>query len=274
MLLKTYQENEIMNQHPCFNDNTHRLVGRVHLPVASHCNVQCNFCERNICVANEIHHPGWTAKILSVTESIDLIHSIMLQKMEYFFVVGIAGPGDPLANSQTFETLDLIHREYPHLPKCLCTNGLLLEDKLIDILNVGIKALTVTVNAADNQTGKDIYSWINYKGNIYRGEEAVDLLLEKQYKGIRKAVEADLTVKINTVLIPGVNDKQMPKLATYLKEAGAKIMNIIPLIPSGKMKNWLSPSREEIRKARLECEKIIPQFHCCEQCRADIIYLP
>ena len=102
----------------------------------------------------------------------------------------------------------------------------------------------------------------------------MSLLLEKQNRGIRKAVESGLTVKINTVLIPGVNDKQMPKLATRIKEAGAKIMNIIPLIPSGEMKNWLSPSCEEIRKAQRERKKIIPQFHCCEQCRADVIYLP
>ena len=28
------------------------------------------------------------------------------------------------------------------------------------------------------------------------------------------------------------------------------------------------------RQARQDCEGIIPQFHRCEQCRADVVYLP
>jgi len=253
----------------------HDRVGRVHLPIAPRCNIQCNFCERNMCATLAIQHPGWTAKLLSVTEAVDFIRSIMrLKQADYFFVVGVAGPGDPLANDQTFEALNLIHKGYPHILKCMSTNGLLLEDKLADIIDVGIRALTVTINAADSQVGKSIYSWVSYGGTVYRGEEAAGLLLAKQFSGIRKAVDAGLTIKVNTVLIPSVNDGQMPKLAMRIKEAGAKTMNIMPLIPSGKMKNRLGPSCDELRKARRECEKIIPQFRRCEQCRADVMYLP
>lgn len=274
-LLNATCQIDIMTQHPCFNDMAHCRVGRIHLPIAPRCNIQCNFCERNICATLTIQHPGWTAKPLSVAEAVDLIRSVMhLKQNDYFFVVGVAGPGDPLANDQTFEALGLIHKEYPHLLKCMSTNGLLLEDRLADIIDVGIRALTVTINAADSQVGESIYSWVSYGGTVYRGEEAVSLLIAKQFSGIKKAREAGLTIKVNTVLIPGVNDKQMPKLAMLIKEAGAKIMNVMPLIPSGKMKNWSGPSCEELRKARQECEKTIPQFHRCEQCRADVIYLP
>ena len=274
-LINATPQINILTQHPCFNDMAHDRVGRIHLPIAPRCNIQCNFCERNMCAALTMQHPGWTAKPLSVAEAVDLIRSIMRMKQaDYFFVVGVAGPGDPLANDQTFEALNLIHKEYPHLLKCISTNGLLLEDKLADIIDVGIRALTVTINAADSHVGKNIYSWASYGGTIYRGKEAVSLLLAKQFSGVRKAVDAGLTIKVNTVLIPGVNDKQMPKLAMRIKEAGAKIMNIMPLIPSGKMKNRPGPSCDELRKARQECERIIPQFRHCEQCRADIIYLP
>jgi len=274
-LLSATPKIDSLSQHPCFNDMAHDRVGRIHLPIAPRCNIQCNFCERNMCAALTMQHPGWTAKPLSVAEAVDLIRSIMRMKQaDYFFVVGVAGPGDPLANDQTFKALNLIHKEYPHLLKCMSTNGLLLEDKLADIIDVGIRALTVTINAADSHAGKSIYSWASYEGTVYRGEEAVSLLLAKQFSGIRKAVDAGLTIKVNTVLIPGVNDKQMSKLATRIKGAGAKIMNIMPLIPSGKMKNRPDPSCDELRKARQECEKIIPQFHRCEQCRADVIYLP
>jgi len=266
---------DIMSAHPCFSDEAHARVGRIHLPVAPRCDIRCAFCERNFCAALEIRHPGWTAKLLSVTEAVDLIRSVMRSRQAANpFVVGVAGPGDPLSNDETFEAIGQIHNEYPHLLKCVSTNGLLLEDKLQCIIDVGIRAMTVTVNAANSQIGKGIYLWVSYRGTVYRGEEAASLLLEKQFNGIRKAANAGLKVKVNTVLIPGVNDSNMPELAMRIKEAGGIMMNIMPLIPSGRMRDLPSPSCDELRKARLECENIIPQFHLCQQCRADIIYLP
>jgi len=37
----------------------------------------------------------------------------------YVKVIGIAGPGEPLANPETFEALRLVHEEFPHLIMCL-----------------------------------------------------------------------------------------------------------------------------------------------------------
>lgn len=119
-----------------------------------------------------MQHPGWTAKVLSVEEALELVQSIMCSRRAEDFVVGIAGPGDPLANEETFEVLRLIHQEYPGLLKCISTNGLALEDKLPQILEVGIRALTVTINAPDSDIGKHIYSWVHYRGRIYQGQEA------------------------------------------------------------------------------------------------------
>jgi len=51
-------------------------------------------------------------------------------------------------------------------------------------------------------------------------------------------------------------------------------MNIMPLIPSGKMKSYQAPTCDELMKARGDCEEIVPQFYRCEQCRADVVYLP
>jgi len=265
---------EIMSKHPCFSEEAHVRVGRVHLPIAPRCNIHCNFCERNVCAALAIRHPGWTSKLLSVTEAVDLVRSIMRSRQAVnTFVVGVAGPGDPLANEETFEAISQIHNEYPHLLKCVSTNGLLLEDRLQRVIDIGIRALTVTINAADSRIGKSIYSWVRYRGIAYRGEEAASLLLAKQFNGIRQAVDAGLTIKVNTVLIPGINDSSMPELARRIKEAGGAIMNIMPLVPSGKMRDLPSPTCDELRRARLECERIIPQFHLCQQCRADIIHL-
>lgn len=220
-----------------------------------------------------MQHPGWTAKVLSVTEAVDLIRSIVRFK-KVNFVVGIAGPGDPLANTQTFETLRVIHKEFPQLLMCISTNGLLLEDKLVEIISVGIRGLTVTINAVDSQVGEYIYSWVNYRGDIYCQEEAARLLISKQFSGIRKATDAGLIIKVNTVFIPGINNEQMLKIARMAEEAGAKLMNIMPLIPMGGMRDRSTPTCIELKEKQQECGKIIPQFHRCEQCRADVVYLP
>ena len=263
---------DIINQHPCFSDQAHDRVGRIHLPVAPRCNIQCNFCEHKMCT--EIQHPGWAARLLSVAEAVELIQSVVSDRQDYDFVVGVAGPGDALANDQTFQTLALIHQRYPQIVNCLCTNGLLLEDRMEAMAEAGVRALTVTVNAADGRVGKDIYSWVKYQGTVYRGEEAAALLITKQFGGIRKAIAAGFSLKVNTVLIPGVNDEHVTELAWWLREAGVELMNIMPLIPSGRMKGRTAPSCDELTRARQNCGEILPQFHRCEQCRADVIFLP
>jgi nitrogen fixation protein NifB len=263
---------DIMNQHPCFNDWAHDRVGRIHLPVAPRCNIQCNFCEHKMCI--DIQHPGWAARLLSVTEAVDLIQSVVNERQAYDFVVGVAGPGDALANEQTFQTLALIHNHYPQIINCLCTNGLLLGEKLPEMLGAGVSALTVTVNAPDSAVGKHIYSWVRYQGTVYRGQEAAEVLVSSQFHGIKMALEAGLSLKVNTVLIPGVNDTHLVRLAVLLRETGVSLMNIMPLIPSGKMRNYRAPTCDELRRARQACEAVIPQFYRCEQCRADVVYLP
>ncbi len=116
---------EVMHRHPCFDGEAHDRVGRVHLPVAPRCNIQCNFCERRLCANVATQHPGWTAKVLAVEEAVALVQSIMSSRTAEDFVVGVAGPGDPLANEETFQALSLIQHRYPSILKCRLLNALL-----------------------------------------------------------------------------------------------------------------------------------------------------
>ena len=273
-------QDDIWQNHPCLNQQAHERVGRIHLPVAPKCNIQCVYCDRRICADLNIQHPGWAHKVLSPKEALEFIHEIMEKRADrngfrgYGFVAGIAGPGDPLANEATFETLERIHSEYPNLVKCLSTNGLLLEQRLPRMIEVGISALTVTVNAMDWKVGRRIYSWARFEGKTLRGEEAAKIIIANQMRGVRAALEAGLALKINTVLIPGVNDEHVRTLAAYLSKAGVRLMNIMPLIPAGSLKDHRAPTLSELHEARSECEKIIPQFWWCQQCSADVVHFP
>lgn len=265
---------EVMRCHPCFDEHAHDRVGRVHLPVAKRCNIQCAFCEHKICANLTMQHPGWAQRQLAPLEALELVRGLVCAHPGESFVVGVAGPGEPLENAETFEALGAIHQEYPSLMKCVSSNGLLLADKLPEILAVGITALTVTVNAPDSEVGQLIYSWVRYRGVTYRGPEAAAILIENQLRGIRAALDAGLALKVNTVLIPGVNDQHLVGLARRLRELGVRLMNIMPLIPSGQMVDRRAPTCDELQAARQECEGVIAQFRRCEQCRADVIRFP
>ncbi len=265
---------DILTQHPCFSERAHHEVGRIHLPVAPRCNIHCNFCERRICTNLTMQHPGWARRLLPPEEAARFVDSLVGTRPGERFVVGVAGPGEPLANPETFETLAYIHREHPALMKCISTNGLLLEQALPRLIEVGVSALTVTVNAPDSRVGQHIYAWVRHQAVVYRGQDASEILIASQMRGILAALEAGLVVKVNTVLIPGVNDRHMARLARRLKEAGVCLMNIMPLIPGGRMKDRRAPTCRELFDARSECSRVVPQFRCCEQCSADVVCFP
>jgi nitrogen fixation protein NifB len=258
--------------HPCFDAESHCKVGRIHLPVAPACNIKCKFCSRKYDCANE-NRPGVTSKIISPSETLELVAQTIAAEPR-IQVVGIAGPGDPLANEATFETFRLIGNRFPGLTKCLSTNGLLLGDRLDSLLDAGLDNLTVTINALYPKTGAKIYSWANYRGQTYFGEQAAGLLFNKQISGIRKAIQSGLRVKVNSVLIPGINDTEMPELAELLKDTGVGLMNIMPLIPQSEMADLPAVTADALNRIRDECTKIIPQFRHCKQCRADAVGIP
>ena len=243
----------ILQQHPCFSERAHDEVGRVHLPVAPRCNIRCNFCERRVCANLTMQHPGWAQRLLSPEEAARLVDDLASRRPGECFVVGVAGPGEPLANPETCVAMGRIHREHPTLMKCVSTNGLLLEKELPRLLEAGVGALTVTVNAPDSRVGQHIYAWVRYAGVAYRGQEASEVLLASQMRGIRAALEAGLVLKVNTVLIPGVNDHCLIELARRLRDAGVTLMNIMPLIPGGRMQDRRAPTCRELIEARADC---------------------
>jgi nitrogen fixation protein NifB len=256
-----------MKTHPCFSKKAHGKFGRIHLPIAPSCNIQCRYCIRKYDCANE-SRPGVSSMVLTPREALDRVRPV-IERNERISVVGIAGPGDPLANDATFEVLGAIKREFPEIILCLSTNGLLLPDRLKDVLESGVSSITITINAMIPETAAKIYAWTSYAGRRYHGESAGDLLLFNQWMGLSKAVEAGLMVKVNTVLIPGINDSDIPLIALLAKKKRANIMNIIPLIPQAEFGHLKRPSHELIAHMREQCRTYIPQMTHCRQCRAD-----
>ncbi|MBP7411287.1 nitrogenase cofactor biosynthesis protein NifB [Methanoculleus sp. 10] len=258
-----------ISEHPCYSDKACHTFGRCHLPVAPKCNIQCNYCVRDFDCVNE-SRPGVTSRVLPPGEALDLVKKV-IKEHPYVKVIGIAGPGEPLANPETFEALRLVHEEFPHLIMCISTNGLMLPESIEELAKYDVGNVTVTLNAIDPAIGEKIYSWIEYGGKKYHGREAAELLLSQQMKGIEMAVAKKMFVKINTVYIPGINDEHIPEIAKKVGEMGAFTFNVIPLIPQYKFAGITPPTQKDKREMQDRCAPFIKQMRHCARCRADAI---
>lgn len=264
----TYQD--LQNSHPCFGGHKNN-AGRIHLPVSPGCNIACRFCDRTI---NDVEErPGVTSKVLK-PEEVEEILGKALEICPEIKVAGIAGPGDTLASDNALKTFQIVKEKFPQLIKCMSTNGLLLNERAEEVIRVGVDSLTVTVNAVDPKIESKLNAYILYHGQKIEGEEGAKILIENQLEGIRKIAKAGITVKVNTVLVPEINGDHIEEIAKTVKEAGAKIYNIIPLIPQHELKDVKAPTCAEIDAARTKASKYIDVFRHCQHCRADAVGVP
>jgi len=263
-----------LSNHPCFNVHVKGQYGRVHLPVAPKCNILCNYCNRKYDCVNE-SRPGVTSGVLEPFQALEYTKKV-LEAEPRISVVGIAGPGDPFANAdETIETVRLIHEEIPHMLICLSSNGLRLPYYVDDIAKYGVSHVTVTLNAVDPEIGARVYSWVRDGKVIYRGKKAAELLLSRQLEAISLLKEKNLVVKVNTIVIPGINDTHIMDVAKKIKSMGVDIMNCMAMFPNKEtpFENISEPSKEMMLGIRDEAEKIIPQMKHCKRCRADAVGL-
>lgn len=268
MSSNTYEA--LQKSHPCFGGQKNN-AGRIHLPVSPGCNIACRFCDRTI---NDVEErPGVTSKVLKPEDCEEILEKA-LKICPDIKVAGIAGPGDTLASDYALETFKIVKEKFPALIKCMSTNGLLLNERAQDVIDVGIDSLTVTVNAVDPEIESRLNAYIIYHGKKIEGVEGAKLLIKNQLEGIRKIAAAGITIKINTVLVPEINGEHIEEIAKTVKEAGAKIYNIIPLIPQHELKNCRAPVCAEIDAARTAASKYIDVFRHCQHCRADAVGVP
>ncbi len=262
------------NRHPCFNAKVKGQYGRVHLPVAPKCNIQCNYCNRKYDCVNE-SRPGVTSTILSPEQALYYMGRV-LEKEPRISVAGIAGPGDPFANAdKTLTTMRLIRKTYPETILCLASNGLTITPYVPELAEIGVSHVTVTVNGVDPEVVKNVYSWVRDGKVIYRGLQAAELLLARQIDAIEKLKRFGITVKINTIVIPGINDHHILEVAKTMQKLGADLLNCMAMFPNADtvFEDVPEPSRAEMAAVRNKAEKFLPQMRHCTRCRADAVGL-
>lgn len=106
----------------------------------------------------------------------------------------------------------------------LTTNGFLLADKAQMLKNAGLNRVTVSLDTMD----ADIFKQMT--GRKFGPERVLD--------GIRAAIVAGLTpVKVNSVVIKGLNDSTIPEIARYFKQPET-ILRFIEYMDVGNVNGW------------------------------------
>ena len=263
-----------LDNHPCFNREAHKTFGRVHLPVAPRCNIQCRFCNRKFdCVSES--RPGVTSGLLKPEQAMFYLEEVFNAKRN-ISVVGIAGPGDPFANpEETLETLSRVRETYPEMILCVATNGLNLSPYVDDLARLKVSHVTITVNAVDTKISEKIYSWIRYKKRVMRAEQGAATLLNNQLKAIRGLKQLGLTVKVNTIILPGINEDHIETVAEKMAELKVDILNCVPYYPNSgsAFEKLTEPSPEMVKAIRKKAGRYIRQMRHCTRCRADAVGL-
>jgi len=261
-----------IENHPCFNDASRHKFGRIHLPVAPKCNIQCNYCNRKFDCMNE-NRPGVTSRILSPLQALHYLEQALVLSPN-IAVVGIAGPGDPFANpDETMETLRLVRAKYPEMLLCLATNGLELLPYIDELAELKVSHVTITINAIDPVIGAEVYAWVRYKKKVYREIEAAKVLIANQLESLIKLKKAGITAKVNSIIIPGVNDTHVIAVASKVAELGADILNCLPYYSTTEtvFENIEEPSLEMVAEIQTATSAYLPQMKHCARCRADAV---
>lgn len=267
-----------VKKHPCYSVEAHHHFARMHVAVAPACNMQCNYCNRKYDCANE-SRPGVTSEKLTPEQAAKKVLAVA-SRIPQMTVLGIAGPGDPLANpDKTFRTLELVAKAAPDIKLCLSTNGLALPDHVDTIARLNIEHVTITINMIDPKIGAQIYPWIFHNHKRYSGAEAAKILSRRQLQGLEMLSARGILCKVNSVMIPGVNERHLVEVNKAVKSRGAFLHNIMPLIAAPEhgtvfgLKGQRTPTARELKALQDACEGGMNMMRHCRQCRADAVGL-
>ena len=269
---------EKVHNHPCYSEDAHHYFARMHVAVAPACNIQCHYCNRKYDCANE-SRPGVVSELLTPDQAVKKVKAVAAN-IPQMTVLGIAGPGDPLANPErTFDTFRMLSEQAPDIKLCVSTNGLALPDAVEELSKHNIDHVTITVNCVDPEVGAKIYPWIFWNNRRIKGVKGAKILIEQQQKGLEMLVAKGILVKVNSVMIPGVNEDHLQEVSKIVKQKGAFLHNVMPLIAEAEHGTFYgvmgqrSPNAKELQDLQDACSGDMNMMRHCRQCRADAVGL-
>ena len=200
-------------------DRFDRPVRDLRISLTDRCNFRCNYCMPAE-VFGEHYEYLPRAEILSF-EEIERLTAI-------FYQLGVVKlrltGGEPLLRRDLPDLVGRLRRAAPRADLTLTTNGYLLERSARELKTAGLDRVTISLDALDDDTFKRMNG---------RGFAVAPVLA-----GIDAAQGAGLRpLKINCVVVKGVNEHALEDLTGYFKGRGA-IVRFIEYMDVGTRNHW------------------------------------
>ena len=200
-------------------DTLQRPIRDLRISVTDKCNFRCPYC-----MPAEIFGEKYEflpkAEILTFEEITRLARIFADLGVTKIRVTG----GEPLLRRDLETLIAKLSQINGVQDLTLTTNGYLLADKAQSLKDAGLRRLTVSLDAIDDQT-------FNLMSGRAHGTERV-------LEGIRSAEKAGFqAIKINAVVQKGINDHLVIDLAQHFHNTG-HILRFIEFMDVGNRNNW------------------------------------
>jgi len=180
-------------------DGHNRVVNYLRVSVTERCNFRCQYCmpEKPF---------SWVPQenLLSYE---DMFEFIKVSIDEGITKIRLTG-GEPLLRAGLPSFVKMIHDYAPDIDLAITTNAFLLEDVAQELKDAGLKRLNISLDSLKPEVAHHI---------------AQKDVLAKVLRGIDKAQEVGLGIKINCVPLEGINDNELIDLLEHCKEKGYEI---------------------------------------------------
>lgn len=198
------------------NDQFGREINYLRISLTDNCNLRCIYCTPDL-----IHKNDDKLSFEDISKIIRVAKNLGIKKIR------LTG-GEPLLRNDLNKIIEKI-KDTGINEIYLTTNGILLEEKIEELKKAGLCGVNISLDTLD----EDIFKKITRGGN-----------LQKVLRGIEKSLEFGLKVKINSVVIKGINED----FESLIKLAENKNIDIrfIELMPIGEGKNYQGINNQEI----------------------------
>lgn len=196
-------------------DQYGRTFKTLRVSLLSTCNLGCVYCTDSADLPKENKVKRNTA--LSTEELVSIIRRLH-EKLQ-LEVIRLTG-GEPLLSPHLIPVIKEIKRLGIDKIK-LTTNGLLLERFSKPLQEAGMKSINVSLDAVD----EDVFFLMSKRNNV-----------KKILDGIDASMNAGLEVKLNAVLMKGVNENQIIPLLNYAFERKI-ILRFLEVMSMGHLHN-------------------------------------
>lgn len=204
--------------------------------------------------------PPPRSHVLMLPEAMELLAGTMKERRAGITMVGITGPGDPLATPDiTLHAIKQVRERYPAVKIGLKTLGIGSATLAGELARAGLDYVEMQVDGITPAILEKIYAWIRPGLKTLKIAEAVGLLIKEQRNGVPALKFHNIKVAILTTLYPGLNIDHVVKISADMMELGADGIGLIPYDPEpGAEVNLECPAPQIVAGATEKAAAYLP----------------